>query len=569
MNDVSIKARLNIGIEPKMYIIAAFLGVILLFYNINKIKPVVVDIDSFGLASYLTVSYWVGYILMILCSIILYLDKKTKKDSIYLVYLIVMGLFLFGVPIFAEENARFAYSYYPTGDVKTVLDTQKIDKISEYPLTSYRSWPGTHLISIFTIYYANISLDDLIKYMPIFWVFALILIMYGIGKLLKLPNNQCFAISLFMMSSFWTAGYYYGPQSMAYILYLLFFVSIILLNRRDMTPANIVFIILVFTATVVTHMLTSIELMTVFLFSSGFILSSLEPILPVTIKDTIESSVNFLYKNRSRLIILFAVIFIGWHIYIARSMFGTGVRDLMRQITEGQIFNVFGTEKYNSGTTLIRQVIHYSRIMYPAIFAIAIITAAIFYIKGKIIENIDIVKICFLWLIGTFILLIFRYGAEMDDRVYIFSLLPAILIIIMTFDRKIVTILALLLIVLHIPAHYGTESYDMVRTTELKGSEFIALNIGPYDSINYYYGTLMKYYNPQLALVNRQGLGYKKGIYDPDEESLNASTYIVDSIQMSNYLSYIYGIDKVQVWLQKDNKLNLMYNNGDYSIYKK
>lgn len=569
MNGVSIKKGLNIGMEPKIYIIIAFLCIVLLFYNIWEIKPVVVDIDSFGLASYMTIAYWIGYALMIICSIMLYLDNKTKNDSIYLIYLIVIGLFLFGVPIFAEENARFAYSYYPAGDVRTVLDTQKIDKISDYPLTAYRSWPTSHIISIFTIYLTNTNLDDLIKYMPIFWVLTLIFITYSTGKLLKLSNNQCFIMSFFMISAFWTMNYYYGPQSLAYILYLLFFISTILLYRRDMIPTNIMFIILVFGATVMTHLLTSIALIMAFLFSSGFILSTLEPVVPMTIKETIKESTDFIYRNRSKLIILFVVIFIGWHIYIASLMFSVGIKDLMRQITEGRIFNIFETEKYSSGTTLIRQIIHYSRIIYPAIFAISIMTAAILYIKGKVTENRYFIKICFLWLISILTLLIFRYGAEMDDRVYIFSLLPAISIIVMTFDRKVVTILALLLIALHIPAHYGTESSDMVRTTELQGSKFIALNIGPYDSINYYYGTLMKYYNPQLVLTNRQGVGYKRGIYDPDEESLDTSTYIIDSIQMSNYLIYVYGVDRVQIWLQKDNKLNLMYNNGYYSIYKK
>ncbi len=569
MDSVSINKKLNIGMEPKMYIISAFLGVVLLFYNIWEIKPVTVDKDSFGLASYLTVSYWIGYILMIICSIVLYYDNKTKSDSIYLIYLVVIGLFLFGVPIFAEENARFAYSYYPTGDVRTVLDTQKIDKISEYPPIAYRSWPGTHLISIFTIYLTDISLDDLIKYMPTFWVLALILITYCTGKILKLPGNQCFSVSLLTLSAFWTAGYYYGPQSIVYIIYLLFFVSTILLYRRDITPANIMFTILVFSATVVTHLLTSMALIIIFLFSSGFIISWLKPVVPVTIKGPIKET-YFIYKNRSKIIILFVVIFIGWHIYNASTMFNVGIRDLTEQIIEGQVFNVFQTEKYNSGTTLIRQIIHYSRMMYPVIFAISIMTAIMLYLKGKITENRQVFEICLLWLIGLSTLLVFRYGAEMDDRVYIFSLLPATIIIIIAFDRKIVTILILLLIVLHIPAHYGTESYDMIRTTELQGSKFIALNIGPYDSINYYYGTLMKYHNPQLVLSNRPGMGYKKGFYDPDEESLESSIYVIDSKQMSNYLLYIYGIDKIQIWLQKgSSKLNLMYDNGYYSIYKK
>lgn len=543
--DHDVNKPIKSAIDPKIYIIFMFFGFILLFYSIFEIKPITVDIDDFlGLASHLTIAYWTGLILMITCSIRLYLDNEIKNDGIYLICLIIIGLFLFAVPIFAEENARFSWSYYPAGEIKEILKTDKIDKISEYELGSYRSWPVSHIISAFMIYIVNIKTDDLIKYMPLFWVLTVIFISYYAGKLLKLTRNQCFITSFFVITSFWTMNYYYGPQSLAYILYLLFFVSIISIYKRN-DVINVVFMILVFIVIIMTHMLTSIAIISSFLFSSRV--------------------AQFLYKHRIKFMIAFVTIFIAWYLYVATIMFNIGIEDFMRQMTDGGLFDTFKGEKYNTGDTLIRQIIHYSRISYLGTYAIFMIIAAFLYLKGKIRnENRELIKICFFWLIGTLILLVLRYGAEIDDRVYILSLLPMALIIVMTFDRKIVVTLAILLVTLHIPAHYGTESFDMVQTTDLLGSKFIASKIGTYDSINYYFSPLIRYYNSQFTNI----VGFDHGYYNPDNGSLDNSTYVISSRQINNYLLYVFGINKIQNWIQIENdRLTLLYDNGNYRIY--
>jgi len=73
----------------KIYLSLAFIVLTLLFYSIWEIKPVTVDVyDFLGLTSHLTAVYWIGYILIILFSIKLYLDKQIKNDLIYLIYII-------------------------------------------------------------------------------------------------------------------------------------------------------------------------------------------------------------------------------------------------------------------------------------------------------------------------------------------------------------------------------------------------------------------------------------------------------------------------------------------------
>lgn len=540
------KINMSDIVKSKIYIILVFSGIILLFYGMYEIRPVIISIeDPLGIMSHLTAAYWIGYILIIVCSIRLYLEKKIQSDSIYIIYLIAIGLLLFGLPIFTEENARFAWSYYPSGEVKSILEDGTIGNIYDYELGTYRSWPTTHIVSAFIISLTDIRVDYLAKYMPIFWVLSVMSMSYSTGKLFKLPANSCFLIAFFVISSFWTINYYYGPPSLAYILYLLFFMSMISLYKRY-NIANIIFMILTFVATVTTHMLTSIILIISFILSSRFAQS--------------------IYKNRTKFAILFAIMFIGWHLYFASMMFDIGIKEFVKQITNGEFFTTFSTEKYNTGTTLIREIIHYSRISYLGIYAISIMMAAIFYVKNRVKKEYkEYIKICFLWLTGILIFLVFRYGPEIDDRVYILSLLPMALILIMTFDRKVISTLAILLIVLHIPAHYGTESFDMTYTTDLVGSKFLASKLGQNDSVNYYFAPFIRYYNPQF--VNSRGFD-DIGYYNPDNKSFEDSTYIISSTQLQNYLIYVFGSDNIQMWLEDDEKSMLLYDNGYYNIYK-
>ncbi len=185
-------------LNSKMYLIIAAISLFFLFYSIWEIKPVVIDISDFlGLASHLTLAYWIGYILIIFCSISLYLDRDYKNESLYILILFIFGLFIFGVPVFAEENARFPWSYYPAGEVKTVLESKYINSFSKYPLLSYLSWPGTHIISASILYISNIKIDNLLKYMPLFWIFSVIVISFSLARRLNLSMNQSFLTSLF------------------------------------------------------------------------------------------------------------------------------------------------------------------------------------------------------------------------------------------------------------------------------------------------------------------------------------------------------------------------------------
>ncbi|SNQ61518.1 hypothetical protein [Candidatus Methanoperedens nitratireducens] len=564
-----IESLFSSPLDSKIYIFFAVTGVIFLFYSIWQIKPVVVDINDFlGLLSHLTLAYWIGYALVVLFSIRLYLDKKIKHDIIYLMYLVIIGLFLFSVPIFAEDNARFAWSYYPAGEVKTVLETKYIDSGSDYPLMTYRSWPAMHLISAFILYLTDIKIENLLKYMPLFWVISVVLITFSIGKRLRLLSSQSFMASFLILASLWTGLYYYGPPSLAYLLYMLLFMFIVIFNKFSLNvpPAealkheyidfikdkiiNIMLISMAFIALVITHVLTPIAVISSFIFSSPFI--------------------QTFRKKRIRFIIVFLILFIAWYVYLAPVMFETGIKEFVTQAMQLDFLSFFKTEKYSPGEFLTRWIVHYSRLFFLGIYAIAMIVAYAFYMTGRTKrENIELTKICFFWLAGVLALFALKYGRnEIDDRIFLFSLLPMVYIITFTFDRRILAILAILLILFHMPAHYGTESFDSVRTTELSGAKFFTTN-AVFDNRETYFSmwdTFIDYYNPEMIKV----LYWTMPVADkPDPSRIGNATYIINSDGSHNFISYSFGSDPLKEWIQlNQGKLSLFYNNGFYQIYK-
>ncbi len=553
--------------DSKIYLIFALLCLVLLFYSIWEIKPVVVDIiDFLGLLSHFTLAYWIGYVLVVLFSIKLYLDNKIKEDYIYLTYLIVIGLFLFGVPVFAEDNARFPWSYYPAGEVKTVLEKNYVDFDSKYPVMTYRSWPAMHFISATMIYLTDIKIDNLIKYMPLFWVFSVIIITFSFGKRLGLLPNQSFIASFLILASLWTPLYYYGPPSLSYLLYLLLFMFIVVFGissnmsftevRKDkkinLMKGKIettILICLTFTTLVIAHILTPIAVISSFVFSSSLI--------------------RTLHKERVKFIIFFLILFISWNIFFTPAIFETGLKEFIEQAMHLDFFSFIKTEKYSAGEFLTRWIVHYSRLFYAGIYAITMVAAYTLYITGRIKgDKIEYTKLCFSWLVGILALFALKYGGEIDDRTYLFALVPMIYILIFTFDRKILVIIAVLLILLHMPAHFGTESFDMIRTTELKGAKFFATEIVFDDKETYFsmWNTFINYYDPENIKIFQQAMSV---IGKPDTSTIDDSTYIITSNGSHNFIYYSFGFDPLKDWIQMNQgKLTVFYDNGHYQIYK-
>lgn len=254
-------------------------------------------------------------------------------------------------------------------------------------------------------------------------------------------------------------------------------------------------------------------------------------------------------------------------------MLEVGIKEVISQMTKPEMLGFIQTDKYSIGELLTRQITHYSRINYIGIYAISMIAAIGLYLSKRIEKEYKgLIKISFIWLFSLLLLFLFKYGeSEIDDRIYMFALIPMGLIIVLSFNRKILIVIAAFLIVPHITAHYGTESFEMARTTELRGAEFFAKYINtdrnPYEPYSYYFSTYIQFYDPKKIFMEWRSF---TGDYPPNISKIDTATYIVNSRGSSNFMLYAIGFDPVQNWIQfNQGNINSFYDNGYFKIYKK
>lgn len=550
---------IDIRIRQKVYVILSLISIIFFFAEVWNIKPIIIGENDFlGLISHLTTLYWIGLILIISCSILIYLDNDLKNDYIFMLCLIVVGLFLFGIGIFTQENQPYSVSYYPVGEIKNILSIGHIDSISDYPLISYGSWPSMHIITANFIYLANIKFDDIIKYVPMFLFISLIFIAFVMGKKLKFSQNQSFLFAYILLSSNWLTQLDYTPQSLAYILYVTLFMLLMTLSNKT---KDMLLTLIIFAGMVITHLLSSFSI----LLSSAFVL----------------------YFRKKRLIILFLVIFVSWYIYLAPVVLYTGIKQFMEQIVNMDFFHVT-TEHTFENVSIDRQIVRLSQLFYLLIYVMIAVVCIIYYILGRVKNNNrKDIEFCLFWLFGVSILTIIRYGTEANLRAYVFALPAIITIMIMSTPdkRKIFVILMILFAIFHIPSVYGSKGYGyQTLSTELKGTEFFASKIFPKDPIPYDYNSTyiyepssaqyyVTYYNLNVVKIPIRSIFYKDipgSLADKADGLYSISKYILYSDQTSSSLLYEFGTDPIKDLIYKNiNDICLVYDNGHFNIYRR
>jgi hypothetical protein len=230
--------------------------------------------------------------------------------------------------------------------------------------------------------------------------------------------------------------------------------------------------------------------------------------------------------------------------------------------------------------TPIKTIINNFRLSYLIIFGIYTIAAFILFLTRHIKkENVANIKICVFWLIGISLFALYNYDSTAFVRYYIFGLVPLICILILSFSNKYFLIpLIILLAVLHIPAHYGDESFVMTRTSELKGSEFFS-SINVSNTYTCYHWSIQHvyFYNPALVLdsiaTEEKGWKIKCNFYYPisDDISILANTsYIIDTIQTDNMMKYLINSNPISEWLTNNERdFSRIYTSKFYNIYYK
>lgn len=551
MNKITLNQR------QKLYLIMVFFSLILLFYSIWQVKPVIVELGApLGLASYLTPAYWIGLALIVGVSILAFLDREIKRDAIFVIILVALGLILIGVAVFAEENAREGSNFYPFSEISNWLPTHHLDIAHPYWLLSYYSWPVYHFISASMVEITGDAFDfnEFAKYWPLIFMFFLILVTYGIGKRFELAPNRCFLLSFLTLSS-WIMMVDYAPRTLGLMLYLLLFM--LLLTPRKTTGESIA-AILTFSAIVLTH--------------------------PIAIWHTLLGLALFsVYRREWRFLPLFIVISGGWYLYQApSSIIESGLTDWVLNPLQGIFRALHPTTSGLPVITTARQVARYSMVGLGVLYSGFMIRSLILLLRQGITgqQRKQVISL-FYWMVGV-ALVVLSGIMESVWRTFVFLLVPMVSIIALSFSgRRLVTALVVAVMVLSsvicLGASYAGEvAWGQVLTSELRGAQFIAYNHVevPGRTVVYFDGNMqfIYYYNPNTVRTMdfRITEFHQKSLPKIDFSVMDTAHYVITSADSAVTSLTALSMDPSSSWVQTEGgrKADLIYNNGYFQVYE-
>ena len=505
----------------------------------SKQNVVVSSQDFLGLFAYLGTGFWIGlFLTLINLSIIWIYD--INDTIISTMAALVLGLYLLAPPIFLQKNASFFVSYYPAGEVQTVLREHYINMMREGQLISYLYWPGLHTISASLMLILNLPLEPFLKYMPLFWIISFILLSNLVKRSFKFENRQYLLVIWLAIASFWVGQYYYSAQSFAILLYIIIMTFVL---RDEVSIGNTLVILITFISLVLIHLLTPIAI----IFSMVII--------------------SFYNRHCIRILILLGILFLAYYLYLSPIVFEYGIREFISQIINFDLYSFYKSPDFKIIASSPNYImVHNIRLGFLLLFFILIIITGFGYLINKTnkISKKHFWSIT-LWVGGLMLLLGLQYGPEMQYRVYIYALLALLSLPVLVYPKaKFLIVFAVLFSLLHLPVHYGTHSFEQTIDQELAGAKFLALDVKPRNPYSYRFYPYVRYYDPSNLFVPCKTfiIQYK------NETDLKNVQYISDSFQSNNYFSYVFDEDPVKKWINQNPKdLILIYDNGKFSTF--
>jgi hypothetical protein len=539
--------RLAPNLRQKVYLILVFVSLVLLFISIWQVKPVIVAPEApLGLVSYLTPVYWIGLALIVAASILAFLDRGLKKDAIFILILLALGLFLFGIRVFLYECAQDSDSYYPTSIVYKLLAEHHLDIINSFDRTTYYCWPAIHFMSASLLEITKADLLELMKYTPIFWILCFVLTTYAIGKRLNLPPDRCFLLSLLALSAWWLSfSAFYYPRFIAVMLFLLILMQSLTLRR---TVPEIIALVIMYGALVISHGAVSISVLI------GLVLLAV-------------------YRRNYALLMLFIVILSAWYLFQVSGVLQYGLVYVTAFLRD--IFALMQTERYDAPYALTgRLVARYSQLLSAALFGILLIWSIILLVRHKITgQRRDQVVALFTWAIG---LASFSFSGMSQSviRAFIICIVPAAGIIAVSFYSKriLVPFMAVFISLALFINYAALAGFGQVTASSLVGSKYLAVDVKPDNYFYLSYRSLALYYDPTQIGIWTLNPEYS-GAISPRTANislLNKFHYVVNSRYYSDSFVFAWGENPYAAWPKTEEGLrtDLIYNNGFLQIYE-
>ena len=207
---------MNSHTRYRIGILVSVIGFSLWLYVISSTTVSWIDTSyEFGLFQQLPVFYGIS-LLTFVAGILLLLEHQSK--GIFLLQIVVLGMMIWGTPVFVENNARSTDTWWHLGTTKTILDSGRIT-VNSSATHKYLEWPGSFVFSSIVISVLGLPPESYIRIFPLLSSTVLILAYYvWIQKIVENKIVQKLSIIALFFLNLWLQ-FHASPQGFGLMLF--------------------------------------------------------------------------------------------------------------------------------------------------------------------------------------------------------------------------------------------------------------------------------------------------------------------------------------------------------------
>jgi hypothetical protein len=530
-------------------------------------------LDGYGLAASLPPAYFLALICLPLASGLQWLRGRQASTTAIVVHVVLFVLIVWLTPLVLEGTPRFRSSYVNFGYVDPVL--RGVGLLPDRFI--YHNWPLFPVAMATFVRATGISPLLLMAVFPITMMLAYLVPLATILRTIAIHAtgsgedsgrvathaHLAWPAGLWLFAVFdWTSQDYFSPQAVAYLLFvtwLAVLVHVVIRRSGELTRGTTIALLGLFSLIVVTHVLTSLE------------------VLGVLVALTAARLLR-----RPTLVVTCGLIFIVWQLNMAGPFFAFYADRLHETILDISDFVQVNLASRVTGSPQHAQIVQLRILVTGTLFALAGL-AVMVRLLGSGRSRGVVFGIAFLFGIA-FVAPASVYGGEMLIRVLLFSLPILAGLAVTAFDTRAYRLLLVAAIIvmapIHILTHYGNELHDYVSPGEIAGFEFVTSSLPPANIFGGYPGGNFE----ETALLDARNSYLSRGVLPSGlEDFLDPNlhhawdhkdwpTYILlsrgDDAAMELFQDrpgFIYDVKSV---LDRDPAFRVVHANPDITIYR-
>ena len=546
-------------------------SIILFILTVDSLA--ITELEPYGFYYFrsLPALYWAGIGATVTAILIsLHYDKRRIND-VRIIPLLLLGLFLYGTPVFTYEVPRFTDIFAHGAEALPVISGGHIDPGDRYA----SEYPSTFLLLGMSAVLQDVDPLTLIRFTELFTLLAVITLVYCIAR----TSNSRYAVlaPLSFMGVFWVDQGHFSPQGLALVFYLVFFLSIIKAisakeSRRGwLATAFVMLLAINFTSPT----------------NSLFLVLNLATI----------GAVSFIAFRRRNLVsnrtLVFAALagamFLSWSIYNAET------RTILRaEEFERMLATDFGSEniKVTPSPSSSYQVVNNLRIMVVGFVLVSGTAMSVIMLRKKDKSHYAIILIGW-FATASFIIISMYLSPVLLSRNFMFVTIPWSVIVTLFFTQKqlgrrdkpvkIALVCIIVILLVSIPAtRYGRDPTTYASSSLVNSAETLAsTSHGDERVISYSIGSLVTKYFAAASGIDMETITYDRVFQNAYlDKDMNATVEWLDSQSVVNSRvifsdpeknNIAMKFDQPELYEQLEKSVevdhNLVINNGSTRIY--